>query len=95
MSERTSIRGDVTTSRFPIRIPSPVRCERCASRVCDAVRQVPGVETAECDARTSTLTVLHDERVVSERELAQRIEALGLEARQGIEHVAYTVTGLD
>ncbi len=90
MSARTA-----STARFAVRVPSPVRCESCVGRVCEAVRSVPGVTSAECDPRSSTLTVVHDARVVSERELEQRIERLGLEAPTGIEHVAYRVTGLD
>lgn len=41
------------------------------------------------------LTVAHDARLVSRRELEDRVEQLGFEAREGIEHVAYRVTGLD
>ena len=86
---------NTSTSQFLVRVPSPVRCERCVGRVCEAVRHVPGVSSAECDSRTSMLSVVHDDRVVSRGELEHRVEQLGFEARQGIEHVVYRVTGLD
>lgn len=84
-----------TTSQFPVHLPSPVRCERCVGRVCEAVRSAEGVTSAECDARTSTLTVVHDARLVSPRELGERIEKLGFDVHEGIEHAVYRVTGLD
>ena len=90
MSDNTA-----TTSQFPLRVPSPVRCERCVGRVCEAVRGLPGVTSADCDARTSTLTVVHDASTVSRGELEVQIARLGFEAPRGIEHVAYRVTGLD
>jgi copper chaperone CopZ len=85
----------MTTSRFPVRVPSPVRCERCVNRVCEAVRLLPGVTSAECDPHTSTLTVVHDSSAVSRAKLDAEIARLGFEAPKGIEHAAYRVTGLD
>lgn len=84
-----------TTSQFPVRVPSPVRCERCVGRVCEAVRNLQGVTSAECDPRTSTLTVVHDSATVSRGELEAQIVRLGFEAPRGLEHAAYRVTGLD
>ncbi len=63
--------------------------------MCEAVRTVPGVASAECDPRTSTLTVVHDAKVVSARELEEQVERLGFDVHEGIEHAAYRVTGLD
>jgi len=83
------------TSQIPVRVPSPVRCDRCVGRVCEAVRSLPGVSSAECDVRTSMLTVTHDSAVVSRLELQHEVERLGFEAPQGVEHEAYRVTGLD
>ena len=84
-----------TTSQFLVRVPSPVRCERCVGRVCEAVRNLPGVTSAECDPRTSMLTVVHDSATVSRGELEAQIVRMGFEAPRGLEHAAYRVTGLD
>lgn len=84
-----------TTSQIPLRVPSPVHCERCVERVCEAVRHIPGVTSAECDARTSILTVVHDASRVSRRALEREVERLGFEEPHGIEHASYRVTGLD
>lgn len=90
-----SVAQPPTTSQILVRIPSPARCERCVERVCEAVRDIPGVTSAECDARTSMLTVVHDASRVSRRQLERQVERLGFEGPRGIEHASYRVTGLD
>ena len=66
------------TLRIPVLMPSEVYCASCVERLCAAVGALPGVEFAEVDKRTSTLTVVHDTEALPEERIEEEARRLGL-----------------
>ena len=83
------------TLRLPVVMPSEVHCASCVEKLRAAVEALPGVEFAEVDSRTSTLTVVHDTAVLPEDRIEEEAGRLGLEIGGGVAHAAWRVTGLD
>jgi len=83
------------TFRIPVVLPSQARCAACVHRLCKAVSDIAGVSDAECDSRTSAITVIYDPILLAPEELEKRVRELGLEIAGRAEHAAYRVTGLD
>jgi copper chaperone CopZ len=76
-------------------MPSEVYCAACVERLRHAVESLPGVEFAEVDTRTSTLTVVHDLTILPEDAIEAEAHRLGLEIGGGAAHAAWRVVGLD
>lgn len=83
------------TLRIPVLMPSEVYCASCVEKLRSAVAALPGVEFAEVDKRTSTLTVVHDAAALPEERIEAEARRLGLEIGGGIAHAVWRVTGLD
>lgn len=83
------------TLRIPVVMPSKVYCASCVEKLRGAVEALPGVEFAEVDRRTSTLTVVHDTATLPEERVEEEARRLGLEIGGGVAHAAWRVTGLD
>lgn len=81
--------------RIPVIMPSEVYCASCVDRLRAAVSALPGVESAEVDRRTGTITVVHDPEVLPEAAIEGRARQLGLDIGRGLGHAAWRVTGLD
>ena len=65
MSERTL---HAHTLSIPLMMPSELYCAGCVEKLRTAVESLQGVEFAEVDKRTATLTVSHDlEQLPDER----------------------------
>ena len=83
------------TLLLPVIMPSDVYCAACVEKLRRAVEAIPGVEFAEADKRTSTLTVVHDVALLREDEVEAEARRLGLEIGGGLAHAAWRVVGLD
>lgn len=83
------------TLLLPVVMPSEVYCAACVEKLRSAVEAIPGVEFAEVDKRTSTLTVVHDLAVLPEDAVEAEARRLGLEIGGGVAHAAWRVVGLD
>lgn len=90
MSDRASAVFDI-----PAPEASVVRCAECASRVCDSLRDVPGVHNVDCDGAGASVRVEYDPDRVSESDLEAEVSRFGAELGRGIAHAAWRVTGLD
>jgi copper chaperone CopZ len=91
----SAARAATSTLRIPVALPSVARCSECVSRLCVAVKEIPGVTDAECDSRTSPMTIGYDPVLVSPEDLEERVHGLGLEIAGRVQHATYRVTGLD
>lgn len=83
------------TLSLGIVMPSEVYCASCVGKLREAVGALPGVEFAEVDKRTGTLTVSHDVTVLPEERIEQEVARLGFQVSGGIAHAGWRVTGLD
>ena len=85
------------THTLPLQVlmPSDVYCAACVEKLSCAVEALPGVEFAEVDKRTSSLTVVHDPAVMPKDALEAEVSRLGFEIGVGVAHVAWRVVGLD
>ena len=91
----TALSTHAHTLRIPVLMPSAVYCASCVEKLRTAVQALPGVEFAEVDRRTSTLTVVHDTAALPEERIEDEARRLGLEIGGGAAHAAWRVTGLD
>lgn len=76
-------------------LQAPYYCSGCAVRVCEGTRVLPGVRSAECDLEEGKLSVTYERELLPEKELAEAVRLLALEAAHRAAHAAYRVTGLD
>lgn len=89
--------SDPKTRRFDLvaLLSGPRYCASCATRVCDGVRALDGVRSADCDPSEGTLHITYDPTRVRDRDLDDAVARLALEAVGAVEHAAYRLTGLD
>jgi copper chaperone CopZ len=80
---------------IPLVMPSELYCAGCVEKLRTSVEALEGVEFAEVDKRTATLTVSHDLSVLSEDAIEGEVRRLGFEVTSGIAHAAWRVTGID
>ena len=83
------------TLSIPLVMPSELYCAGCVEKLRCAVELLPGVEFAEVDKRTATITVSHDVAVMAEASVEDEVKRLGFEVTSGISHAGWRVTGLD
>jgi Cd2+/Zn2+-exporting ATPase len=83
------------TLSIPVVMPSEPYCAGCVERLRGAVEALDGVEFAEVDKRTATLTVSHDLALLPEERIEGEVERLGFQVTFGIAHAGWRVTGLD
>jgi len=80
---------------IPLMMPSELYCADCVEKLRAAVEALEGVEFAEVDKRTATLTVSHDVSVLPDDTIEAEVKRLGFEVTSGIAHAGWRVTGLD
>lgn len=85
----------IATFDLPQHGAAGVRCAGCAERVCDALRDVPGVGRVECDAVGTSVRVEYDPERLGEADLSIEMDRFGLELAENVRHAAWRVTGLD
>lgn len=83
------------TLSVPVMMPSEIYCAGCVEKLRCAVETLPGVEFAEVDKRTATLTVSHDTGLLGEDAIEDEVRRLGFEVTAGLAHAGWRVTGLD
>lgn len=81
--------------RIPVLTAAQMRCAECASRLCAAVEGIDGVESAECDRASGTVTVCWDPAAVSLDAIEQRVLEAARGVAEGYAHTAWRLTGLD
>jgi copper chaperone CopZ len=91
----SDLRTHAHTLSIPIVMPSELYCAGCVEKLRTAVERLPGVEFAEVDKRTTTLTVSHDTIVMPEDRIEDEVKRLGFEVTEGVAHAGWRVTGLD
>jgi copper chaperone CopZ len=92
MSER---RLHAHTLSIPLVMPSELYCADCVEKLRSAVESLPGVEFAEVDKRTATLTVSHDLALLPDDRIDDEVKRLGFQVSSVVEHAGWRVTGLD
>jgi len=92
MSDRTV---HAHTLSIPLMMPSELYCAECVEKLRTAVQALPGVEFAEVDKRTATITVSHDVASLPEERIEDEVRRLGFEVTSGIAHAGWRVMGLD
>jgi len=80
---------------IPLVMPSELYCAGCVEKLRAAVEALDGVEFAEVDKRTATLTVTHDLSVLTDEAIEDQVKRLGFEVTSGVSHAGWRVTGLD
>jgi copper chaperone CopZ len=83
------------TLSIPVVMPSELYCADCVEKLRSAVEALQGVEFAEVDRRTATLTVSHDLAQLPEERIEGEVKRLGFQVSTGIAHDGWRVTGLD
>jgi copper chaperone CopZ len=83
------------TLSIPIMMPSELYCADCVEKLRCAVETLAGVEFAEVDKRTATLTVSHDLSVLADDAIEDEVRRIGFEVTSGVSHAGWHVTGLD
>ncbi len=83
------------TLSVPMMMPSEIYCAGCVEKLRAAVEGLEGVEFAEVDKRTATLTVSHDPGLLPEDAIENEVRRLGFEVTSGLSHAQWRVTGLD
>lgn len=83
------------TMDIPVVTPSEPYCASCVEKLRAAVEALPGVQFAEVDRRTSTLTVSHDTDLLPDERIEEEVRRLGVEVTAGVAHAGWRVTGLD
>jgi copper chaperone CopZ len=83
------------TLSIPLVMPSELYCAECVEKLRGAVEALDGVEFAEVDKRTATLTVSHDLEALPDDRIEGEVKRLGFQVTSGVSHAGWRVTGLD
>jgi Cd2+/Zn2+-exporting ATPase len=79
----------------PLTLKEGRDCERCVGRLRDSLLEVNGVQSADVDLASSTLTLVYDPSLVALETVERRAEEIGAELGATIAHRIVPLAGMD
>ena len=73
---------------------SGMTCSACANRIEKVVSKMEGVEEANVNFATETLTVNYDDKIVTQADIEQKVEKIGYKVEKNIQSHTYKIEGM-
>ena len=73
---------------------SGMTCSACANRIEKVVSKMEGVEEANVNFATETLTVNYDDKVITKADIEQKVEKIGFKIQKNIQLHTYKIEGM-
>ena len=69
-------------------------CSACANRIEKVVSKMEGVEEANVNFATETLTVNYDDKIITQADIEQKVEKIGFKIQKNIQLHTYKIEGM-
>ena len=79
------------TNKFKI---NGMTCSACANRIEKVVSKMEGVEEANVNFATETLTVNYDDKIITQEDIEQKVEKIGFKIQKNIQLHNYKIEGM-